>query len=112
MFSGTMKECRMSTIMDGLSTIDGIDVDGGRVPLWTDFNVPLRPASGGASVTVADDTRVRAALTTIEELLRRRARMVLVSHLDWPAHLDPGFSMRRFTSSSTSSSVCCDAMFP
>ena len=84
----------MSTIMDGLSTIDDIDVDGRRVLLRTDFNVPLTSASAGASVTVADDTRIRAALPTIEELLRRGARLVLVSHLDAPTHLDPGFSMR------------------
>jgi phosphoglycerate kinase len=84
----------MSTIMDGLSTIDDIDVEGRRVLLRTDFNVPLTSASAGASVTVADDTRIRAALPTIEELLRRGARLVLISHLDRPAGLDPDFSMR------------------
>ena len=84
----------MSTIMDGLSTIDDIDVEGRRVLLRTDFNVPLTSASAGASLTVADDTRIREALPTIEELLRRGARLVLMSHLDRPACLDPAFSMR------------------
>jgi phosphoglycerate kinase len=88
------KERRMRTIMDGLSRMDDIDVEGRRVLLRTDFNVPLTSASGGAYATVADDTRIRAALPTIEELLRRGARLVLVSHLDRPRCLDPGFSMR------------------
>jgi phosphoglycerate kinase len=84
----------MRTIMDGLSRMDDIDVEGRRVLLRTDFNVPLTTTSGGAYATVADDTRIRAALPTIEELLRRGARLVLVSHLDRPRCLDPGFSMR------------------
>jgi len=84
----------MSPIMDGLSTIDELDVDGRRVLLRADFNVPLTSASAGASVTVADDARIRAALPTIEELLRRGARLVLVSHLEPPTRHDPGMSMR------------------
>jgi phosphoglycerate kinase len=84
----------MGTIMDGLSTIDDIDVEGRRVLLRADFNVPLTSAPRGASVTVADDTRIRDALPTIEELLRRGARLVLISDLDQPARSDPGSSMR------------------
>jgi len=84
----------MSTIMDGLPTIDDIDVEGRRVLLRTDFNVPLTSTSAGTSVTVADDTRIRAALPTIEELLRRGARLVLISHLDEPTRLAPACSMR------------------
>jgi phosphoglycerate kinase len=70
----------MHTIMDGVSTIDDMDVDGRRVLLRTDFDVPLTSAS--AVPSVADDARIRAALPTIEELLRRGARLVLVSHID------------------------------
>ena len=60
-----------------------------------DFNVPLEPASGvEGAARVTDDTRIRAALPTIEELRRRGAKLVLVSHLGRPRDREAGLSMR------------------
>jgi phosphoglycerate kinase len=62
-------------------------VDGRRVLLRADLNVPLE---GGE---VADDTRIRASLPTIELLSERGASIVIVSHLDRPKGPDPSLSM-------------------
>jgi 3-phosphoglycerate kinase len=60
------------------ATIDDIDVDGKRVLLREDLNVPMRDGS------ITDDRRIREALPTIEALRARKARVIVVAHLGRP----------------------------
>jgi phosphoglycerate kinase len=69
-------------------TIDSLgDIDGQRVFVRVDFNVPI---VGGK---VGDDTRMRRAMPTLEALRDKGAKLLLVSHLGRPKDREPEFSL-------------------
>ena len=61
-------------------TVEHIDVNGKRVLVRVDFNVPLDPTTGA----ILDDSRIRASIPTRRLLLDRGASLVLCSHMGRP----------------------------
>ncbi|MPZ22748.1 MAG: phosphoglycerate kinase [Dehalococcoidia bacterium] len=72
-------------------TVRDIDVEGRRVLLRVDFNVPIDGETG----RITDDRRIREALPTIEYLLGQRSRVIIASALGRPmGRVVPGLSLR------------------
>ena len=71
-------------------SIRDLDLTGKRVLIRVDFNVPLSKEG-----TITDDTRIRETIPTIEYALRRKAKVILASHLGRPkGEPDPRYSLR------------------
>ncbi len=70
-------------------TVRDIDFNGARALVRVDFNVPIKNGK------ITDDTRIRATLPTIKNLLESNARIILMSHLGKAkGAVDPQFSLK------------------
>jgi len=73
-----MKKAAVITVKKPFLTLDDMDVAGKRVLVRMDMNVPM------IAGRVTDNTRVVRLLPTIRELLKRKAKVIILSHLGRP----------------------------
>ena len=74
--------------MPRFRTLDDLDVAGKRVLLRADLNVPVKDGK------VTDATRIERLAPTIEALIAKGAKVVVMSHFGRPKGPDPSQSLR------------------
>jgi phosphoglycerate kinase len=67
-----------------MKTLKEFNVKGKRILVRCDFNVPLSLSSFPSEIKILDDFRIRQTLPTIQYLIRRGAKIILMSHLGRP----------------------------
>ena len=79
----------MDTSITPAMAFTALDFTGVRALIRVDFNVPLAEMAADGTREVTDDTRIRAALPTIQHVLNSGGSVVLMSHLGRPKGADP-----------------------
>ena len=78
------------SLPNGIKTVEQLPVEGKRVFVRVDYNVPFEKGTK----RISDDARIRATLPTLQHLIQRGARIVLGSHLGRPdGQVKPEFSL-------------------
>ena len=66
-----------------MKTIDDIDVNNQRVLLRADLNAPMKQDANGV-MQITDDGRLKASVTTINDLRKKNAKIIVLAHLGRP----------------------------
>ncbi len=77
-----------SKTLDGIKSIENFQIEDKRLFLRLDLNVPMNDDG-----TIADDTRIRAAMPTIQYAIDKGAKIVMASHFGRPKGVDPKYSL-------------------
>src|SRR6202035_5062457 len=81
-------DTRSKNAMPRFRTLDDLDVAGKRVLVRADLNVPVKDSK------VTDATRIERLAPTIEALIAKGAKIVVMSHFGRPKGPDPALSLR------------------